>query len=70
MPVNSAGDAYDRLPSGHTYEGVVRASVATAKPMAGIMYNGEVNEATSPYPVTAGIRTALTLIKFAKDERV
>ena len=68
-PMPIAGDAYAALPAGHTIEGVVRASTLTAKPMVGILYNGEVNEATSPYPVTTAIKTALTLIKFAKDER-
>ena len=67
MPVNTAGNAYETLPSGHTIEGVVRGSVATTKPMVGIMYNGEVNEATSPYPVTTAIRETLSLIKFTKD---
>jgi len=69
MPINTSGDAYATLPSGHTIEGVVRCSVPKSKAMVGIMYNGEVNEATSPYPVTTAIRGALTLIKFTKDER-
>ena len=67
MPVN--GDAYAALPANHTIEGVVRASVPTSRAMVGVMYNGEVNEATSPYPVTTEIKTALSLIKFTKDER-
>lgn len=69
MPVNAAGDAYEALPSGHTIEGVVRASVPANKAMVGIMYNGEVNEVTSPYPVTTAIKTALTKITYAKDAR-
>ena len=69
MPLNTAGDEYDTLPAGHTIEGVVRISTLASKPMVGIMYNGEVNEVTSPYPVTPAIKAGLPLIKFAKDER-
>ena len=69
MPVNAAGNAYEALPAGHTIEGVVRASTSTSKPMVGILYHGEVNEATSPYPVTTAIKAALPDIKYAKDER-
>lgn len=69
MPVNAANDAYAALPEGHSIEGVVRVSTLTSKPMVGVMYNGEVNPATSPYPVTAEIKEALGLIKFEKDAR-
>ena len=69
MPVNADETAYEGLPPGHTIEGVVVASVPTNKAMVGIMYNGEVNEATSPYPVTAAMKTALSKIHFTKDRR-
>lgn len=35
--------AFVALPSGHTYAGVVRASVLTTKPMASVMVRGTVN---------------------------
>ena len=69
MPINAAEDAYEVLPAGHTIEGVVITSTLKSKPMVGIMYNGEVNETTSPFPVTAAIKAALTKITYAKDKR-
>lgn len=65
MPV--AGEAYAALPTGHTFEGVVVASVLTEKPMVGIMVRGSVNEVASPYPVTDAMKTALPLIRFTQD---
>ena len=65
MPVTDA--AYAALPAGHSYEGVVVASVLTEKPMAGIMLRGSVNEVASPYPVTDAMKAALPLIRFTQD---
>lgn len=65
MPVSGA--AYDSLPAGHTYKGVLVASILTAKPFASIMVRGSVNEVASPYPLVAAMKTALTLIRFTKD---
>jgi hypothetical protein len=65
MPVS--GDAYDALPSSHTVEGVVVASVTTDEAMVGIMVRGSVNEVASPYPVTAAIKQALPHIRFIQD---
>lgn len=67
MPVNAAQDSYEALPAGHTVEGVVVASVTTELAMVGIMVRGSVNEVTSPYTVTAAIKTALPLIRFTQD---
>ena len=67
MPVS--GENYAALPPNHTIYGVVVASVLTNKAMVGVMYNGEVNEATSPYPVTAEIKEALSNVYFTKDRR-
>jgi hypothetical protein len=67
MPVNTAGDAYDALPDGHTIEGVVVASVTTDLAMTGIMVRGSVNQVASPYPVTDAIKAALPLIRFTQD---
>ncbi|WP_109437824.1 hypothetical protein [Aquimarina sp. AU119] len=65
MPVN--GSAYDALPSGHTYEGVLVASIEKSKPFAAIMDRGDVLEPASPYPPTSAIKTALSLIKFKTE---
>lgn len=62
---------YNSLPSGHTYLGVVIASVLTAKPDVAILVRGCVNDvayknSTSlDYP--AGLAAALPLIRFQKD---
>lgn len=69
MPVKSDKTAYNALPSGHAYAGVVRASKLATEAMVGVMDNGRVNEATSPYPVTDEMKTALKQLIFEKDER-
>ncbi len=62
-----SGTAYAATPASHTVEGVVMGSVMTDKAMVGIMVRGTVNQVASPYPLTAGIRTALPLIRFTQD---
>ena len=56
MPV--AGEAYDALPEGYEYAGVLVRTVTKQQPLAAIMYAGEVNDNASPYPVD-GIKEAL-----------
>lgn len=68
MPVT--GNAYAALPAGHTYAGILVASILTAKPFAGIMVRGTVNPAAAPYPMTSilsVVKTALPLIDFRED---
>ena len=65
MPVS--GNAYDAKPAGHTYKGVLVASILKSKPFASVLVRGTVNEVASPYPVTAAIKTALPLIRFTQD---
>lgn len=70
MPVISDGTAYDALPDGHEYAGVVVASVPVKRPFVGIMYAGTVNDAASPYPlatILAAVKTALPQLTFLKD---
>jgi hypothetical protein len=67
FPVAAGGAAYDTLPANHTIEGIVISSVPTDMAAVGILVRGTVNEATSPYPVTAAIKTALPLIRFIQD---
>lgn len=58
-PLGVKDGAYDALPEGHTYEGVMKASRPADKPFASIMYEGEVNDIASLYPVTDAIKAAL-----------
>ena len=70
MPVNSAGTAYESLPSNPEYVGVVVCSKAADKPFVGIMYAGEVNDVASPYPIDsikAALKTALPQLAFLHD---
>jgi hypothetical protein len=67
MPVTTAGDAYDALPTGYSYVGVVVASVKTSDPRVGIMTRGKVNKEASPYPVTEAMVTAMKFIEFTQD---
>jgi hypothetical protein len=74
IPVASIADvaaAYGSLPSGHTYAGILVASILTKRPFAGVMLEGWVNENASPFPVS-GIKSAFltatnNLIKFRGD---
>lgn len=52
------------LPSGHSYAGILSASVKKDKPFASIMYRGTVNTAYAPYTIASAAQTALSLIKF------
>jgi len=62
-----SGTTYAATPALHTVEGVVMASVMADKAMVGIMVRGTVNQVASPYTPTAGIKTALPLIRFTQD---
>lgn len=61
-PLGVSNGAYVSLPTGHTYEGVLRTSKPADMAMASIMYEGEVNDIASPYPVTDAIKTALKAV--------
>lgn len=61
-PLGVSNGAYSALPAGHTYEGVVRASKPVEHPFVSVMYEGEVNDVASPYPVTDDIKTALKAV--------
>ena len=70
MPVASDGKNYASLPSGYEYVGVVVATKPVDYPLVGIMYDGEVNDVASPYPVTsikAAMKTALPGLVFMHD---
>ena len=68
--IASTAATYNALPSGHTYAGILIASVLTKKPFAGIMVRGTVNPAASAYSLTSilsAVKTALPLIDFRQD---
>lgn len=70
MPLDSAGKVYAALPEGHTYEGILIASILTSKPFAGILVRGTVNPAAAPFKmdtILAAVKTALPLIDFRED---
>ncbi|MSS16787.1 hypothetical protein [Sodaliphilus pleomorphus] len=69
MPVTDG--AYGTLPKGYVYEGVAKSTVAASEPLVGVMYEGEVNDVASPYPLTAemltALKSALPELKFTHD---
>jgi len=68
MPV--VGNAYDVLPDGHVYAGILVATILKAKPFAGISYECDVNRIASPYPtapIEAAIKTVHPNIVFVQD---
>ena len=70
MPLNEQGTAYDSLPANHEYAGVLVGTVLKKRPMAGIMYAGEVNDVASPFSVDSiksAMKTALPQLVFKHD---
>ena len=72
MPVT--GSAYAALPAGHTYKGVLVATILKAQPFAAIMLRGSVNQQAfvngggySGVPAAALAITGIPLIRFTKD---
>lgn len=69
-PLPVSDGAYDSLPSGYEYVGVLVRSITKKEPLAAIMYDGEVNDKASPYPVDsikAAMKTALPGLVFMHD---
>jgi len=68
--VGAIATDYGTLPSGHTYAGILIASILTAKPFAGILVRGTVNPAAAPFGMTtilSAVEAALPLISFRED---
>ncbi|GIM60084.1 hypothetical protein CAPN008_01340 [Capnocytophaga canis] len=68
MPVS--GGNYASLPGGHSYAGVLVASITKNKPFAGIMTRGTVNINAVPFGMTSiltAVKTALPLVDFRND---
>ena len=71
-PLKIVDGSYESLPGGHTYKGVLIASVLTKKPFASVMLRGRMNNeaainAHGLPTIPAGAKTALPLINFTKD---
>lgn len=70
-PLALSGDDYASLPGGHTYKGVLVATILTSKPMASIMVRGTVNKEAAVNAglpsVPQGAEDALPLIRFTKE---
>lgn len=70
MPI-TASNAYDSLPSGASYVGILYRSVTKENPSASILTNGEVNPNAVPYSMTAilsAFKSACPFIQFENDE--
>lgn len=63
-PLGVSEGAYVSLPAGHSYLGVLKASVLRQDARAAIVTSGQINAAASPYPVTDSIKSGLPLIQF------
>ena len=69
MPIASA-TTYGTLPAGHTYAGVLIASILTAKAFAAILTQGTINPVAAPYDfatIAAAFKTAMPLIDQRAD---
>ena len=70
MPLTTNDTVYGTLPAGHSYAGVLIASIPTDKPFAAVLMRGTVNPAATPYAMTsilAAVKTALPLILWRQD---
>ena len=66
----NAGGAYQALPGGHTYAGILISSVTKTKPFAGIMVRGTINPVAAPYDfatIATAFKTAMPLIDQRAD---
>lgn len=71
MPMSSEGTAFDALPEGYSYAGIIKGTIRTTKPFATIMTRGRVNLAAAPYAydtILTALKAALPLVEFRKDE--
>jgi hypothetical protein len=70
-PLKIVDGAYESKPSGHSYKGILIATIKTSKPFASVMLAGNVNEAAIVNyelpAVPSGAKTALTHILFTQD---
>lgn len=64
LPLGITDGAYETLPTGKKYYGVLKASVLKRAPRAAIITAGQINVAASPAPVTDAIKAGLPLIQW------
>lgn len=67
-PLGITNGAYDSLPSGKKYFGVLKATVLKRNPQASIITAGQINVAASPAPVTDAIKAGLPRIEFLYEK--
>ena len=70
MPLNASNDAYEALPAGHTYAGIVPASKPADRPFVGVMTWGVVNPAAAKIKygsILTALKAALPHIEFRED---
>lgn len=67
-PLSITNGAYDTLPTGKSYYGVLKATVLKRNPQAAIITAGQINVAASPAPVTAAIKAGLPRIEFLYEK--
>jgi hypothetical protein len=69
LPVKDG--AYEALPDGYEYAGIVIATKPVKEPLVAILYSGEVNDEAVPVPLTAelkaAIKTAIPTLVFNHD---
>lgn len=63
-PLGVTSGAYDTLPTGYSYLGVLKASVLKSNAQASVVLGSVINAAASPYPVTYAIKEGLPHIQF------
>lgn len=63
-PLGITKGAYDSLPPGKSYYGILKATVLKRNPQAAIITRGQINVAASPAPVTTAIKEGLPGIEF------
>lgn len=67
LGLNSQGNAYAALPSGHTYEHILINSILKDKPFAGLLVRGTVNHKAAPFEIPQEAKEAMPLIDFRAD---
>lgn len=68
--VNTSFTGYGSLPGGHTYFGVLIATILTERPFAGVMLIGTANDQAAPFDMSSilsAVQTAIPDIKWRHD---
>ncbi len=63
-PLGVSDGAYDALPDGCSYLGILKSSVSVTDARAAILTMGQVNQAACPYEITDDIKAGLPNIQF------